>query len=151
MSKCAREKNDGGGVGDGCFFQWKFDCSKKNEKLTNCKQKRIESIINCSKVYNDMIHIDLQEALERHSNYSIQCHRGCVPTYTSTTQLDRHKKRAKQDLGEVPVKRARRSGSASFNFQLHCVFCGDECIVSKDPKNPTRWRPAYMDFPQCQS
>ena len=27
---------------------------------------------------------------------------------------------------------------------IHCLFCGEICDVTKDPKTPTRWRPAYV-------
>ena len=41
-------------------------------------------------------------------------------------------------------KRAKRSEISKFNFQQHCIYCGEECLVKKDPKNPSRWRPAYI-------
>jgi len=36
-------------------------------------------------------------------------------------------------------KRLRRSGSITFNFRQHCLFCGEECF-DIDPKHPDRWR-----------
>ena len=31
-----------------------------------------------------------------------------------------------------------------FDFQMHCLFCGETCNLEKDPKNPGRWRKAYL-------
>jgi hypothetical protein len=42
-----------------------------------------------------------------------------------------------------PLKRLR-SDREKFNFHLHCIYCGEECNIVKDRKNPTRWREAYI-------
>ena len=31
-----------------------------------------------------------------------------------------------------------------FDFQKHCLFCGETCNVNKDPKHPARWCRAYL-------
>ena len=33
---------------------------------------------------------------------------------------------------------------SAFNFKVHCLFCGDPCIMEPDKKNPSRWQPAYL-------
>ncbi len=48
-----------------------------------------------------------------------------------------------EDLVSKP-KRARRSVQPKFSFLQHCLFCGERCDVEKDPKHPSRWRPAYV-------
>ena len=41
-------------------------------------------------------------------------------------------------------KKLRRSHT-SFDLFSHCLYCGETCdICIKDPKNPNRWRPAYL-------
>ena len=40
-------------------------------------------------------------------------------------------------------KRARRSEQPKFSFLQHCLFCGENCNVVKDPRHPSRWRSAY--------
>ena len=48
------------------------------------------------------------------------------------------------DLAIPTPKREKRSELPKFNFLQHCIYCGEECQVEKDPKNPSRWRPAYI-------
>ena len=57
---------------------------------------------------------------------------------------------ARRDIHRLPVtddcaepKKTRRSLN-SFNFKVHCLFCGEYCNVEPDKKNPSRWRPAYL-------
>ena len=33
---------------------------------------------------------------------------------------------------------------SQFNWKEHCLFCGEDCHVLKDPKNPSRWRKVYF-------
>ncbi|KAG0724833.1 hypothetical protein GWK47_039789 [Chionoecetes opilio] len=62
-------------------------------------------------------------------------------------QVQRALKGQKEDEEEAdgaPRKRARRSEQLKFNFFEHCIFCGEDCQVKKDPKHPSRWKPAYL-------
>ena len=29
-------------------------------------------------------------------------------------------------------------------FKLHCILCGETCSLKSDPRNPSRWRAAYL-------
>ena len=40
-------------------------------------------------------------------------------------------------------KKLRRSHT-SFDLFSNCLYCGETCDICKDPKNPNRWRPAYL-------
>ena len=49
----------------------------------------------------------------------------------------------KKAEGAPPAKRLRRSLSV-FDFKRHCLYCGKACEITKDPKHPHRWRPAFL-------
>ena len=36
------------------------------------------------------------------------------------------------------------SEQPNFSFLQNCLFCGELCVITKDPKHPGRWRPAYV-------
>ena len=61
-----------------CYFNWKFDCSKKKERLVCAKTVRINNIIRCSKVYGDEKHLELQGKLYRDEDFTLKCHKSCV-------------------------------------------------------------------------
>ena len=42
-------------------------------------------------------------------------------------------------------KRAQRSATPKSVFLNHCIFCGEDCEVEKDPKRPSRWREAFFE------
>ena len=130
-----------------CFFQWKFQCEKKEQPLTEAGAQRIENIIRCSRTYGDGVHEQLQDELDKNHELTIKCHRNCVSTYTSSSQLNRFSKRQKkeQDTRPPSAKKTRKATMTSgFVFQEHCLFCGEPCNLQKDPKHPDRWRPAYL-------
>ena len=68
---------------DECFFKDVFGCEKGSEKLTTAGKVRIETIIKCSRTYEDDIHVGLETKLEQDPSPTIQCHRDCVSKYTS--------------------------------------------------------------------
>ena len=53
------------------------------------------------------------------------------------------KKRTSPDNLPTSTKRLRRSEAREFVSSKQCLFCGNICQLDKDPKNPSRWRPAY--------
>ena len=65
--------------------------------------------------------------------------------YTSKEHIERHLKRTHNDNkdSQKPKKRTQRSVQ-SFDFKLHCIFCGESCSIVPDKKNPKRWRKAYF-------
>ena len=129
-----------------CVFNWKFSCDDKSERLIEAGSARIQNIIRCSRIYDDDVHISLQEKLENNANLTIDCHKSCVSSYTSNHHVTVFNKR-KHSQGPpsyIPPK-TRRQSSACRNVDLlqDCLFCGEECELQKDSKNPSRWRPAY--------
>jgi hypothetical protein len=132
-----------------CYFAWKFQCkdSKTREPLVNAKAKRIENIIRCSKLYQDNIHEKLQFQFDNDKDLNLRVHRSCADKYVHPRVVDRALKRQKGDEDEAetaPRKLPRRSEIQKFSFLEHCIFCGDVCQVRKEPKNPSRWKPAYL-------
>ena len=69
-----------------------------------------------------------------------------VSSYTSRTHIQRQvvgvKPRLKRE--HPPLKRLCRSELSSFVFKLQCIFCGETGRLKPDPRNPSRWRAAYL-------
>lgn len=129
-----------------CYFNWKFNCHLKKEALIQAGPVRIENIIKCSKIYGDEKHVDLQNILEKNNELTLKCHKSCVSAYTSKTHTQRHKRQGvKEKEASIPQKITRRSTSGeTFNFLLHCLYCGESCNIERDKKHPSRWRAAYL-------
>ena len=70
----------------------------------------------------------------------------CVSSYTSITHIQHQvvgvKRRLKRE--PPPLKRLCYLELSSFVFKLHCIFCGETCSLKSDPRNPSRWRAAYL-------
>ena len=47
-----------------CAFRWKFKCESGLEGLTQAGPARFETIINCSQVYGDGMHVEMQNRLD---------------------------------------------------------------------------------------
>ena len=77
---------------------------------------------------------------------SFTCHKNCISTYCSKEHIKRHlRKRKSEETFAGPStspKRLRRT--VEFSFFKHCLFCGEECIVERSEKNPSRWRKSYL-------
>lgn len=129
-----------------CFFEWKFSCQKKSEKLSVAGAQRIETIIKCSKVYQDGKWEELEEKITADKDFRILCHRGCVSTYTSKTHVKRalSPDNAISNTGTSSKRMQRRSEAPIFNFKEYCLFCGLKCELQKDEKHPDRWRAAFQ-------
>ena len=130
-----------------CYFSKinKCRCPESSDFATAGPQ-RIQTIIICSKKCDDNLHQDQQECLDNDSEYSIRTHRTCVSTYTSKQQVERFLKwKGSETTGlSVSPRKTRRSSMPDFDFQKHCLFCGETCNVNKDPKHPARWHRAYL-------
>lgn len=129
-----------------CVFNWKFSCDNKSERLIEAGYARIQNIMRCSGIYNDDLHISLQEKLENNANLTIDCHKSCVSSYTSTHHVKVFKKRkhSQESSSYIPPKTRRQSSACGMFDLLHdCLFCGEKCELKKDSKNPSRWRAAY--------
>ena len=127
-----------------CFFVSKFKCGNKIEPLKDCSPARIQNFIKHSKIYVDTYHELLEEKVSEYPEWTVKCHCNCASTYTSSVQVETHKRKNPERLSPyIPPKTRRRSSLPWFIFSEHCLFCGETCVLEKDPKNPNRWRPAY--------
>ena len=125
-----------------CIFQFKYRCDEKTSLSKNNGIARVKSIISASKAYGDTLHEELQPQLDRDENLTIYYHKNCVSRYTSTSNLNKYYNN--ENDSPPPVKRVRRSLAGLFDFRTHCLFCGEACELNKDPKNPQRWKAAYL-------
>lgn len=116
--------------------------------LINPTKTRLDNIIEKSKRRNDVLHVDLEKYKELHGDFiPFKFHQNCVSTYTSEQHTKRALVKAQKEANEkdilVPAKRTRRSEVPSFDWKLHCLFCGETCPVIPDPRHPDRWRDVY--------
>ncbi len=102
----------------------------------------INSIISASDIYRDDKYNYLVAHLEKNPELKIYYHKACVSRYTSLTNLNPYTRSASSHL-QPPKKKLRRS-HGSFDFMKHCLYCGCECILEKDKKNPSRWIISYL-------
>lgn len=126
-----------------CYFKQFGKCtSPQGGTLSTSGSERIRSVIQASQQRGDTLHTNLQSSLTENPNYEIVCHRNCVSTYCSKEKIKRFlKSKERSSSAPPPLKRTRRSESTGFDFKIHCIFCGEQCIESRDSKNPSRWRP----------
>lgn len=124
-----------------CCFIDILDCRKDNANLIAGTQTRLDSIVSASKIRGDGLHETVDAYLHNPNLGTVYYHKNCVSTYTSKTHIQRHlSKESRQTEDEPVVKRLRRSEVTSFDFKLHCIFCGKVCIPNPDAHNPARWR-----------
>lgn len=130
----------------GCFLGQVYGCGESEKVLTSVGADRITTIINSSKHRQDNIHVDLEKRRQNDETLTIQCHRDCISTYTSSWHISRHLKRSgtTPSSSQRPVKRTRRSDVEKFEFRENCLYCGENCALKPDPKNPKRWRKALL-------
>ena len=121
---------------DRCFFEKLYSCSDKD----SLSQTSAERIMRASKQYGDDLHLELEQLAGNLE--SVLVHKYC---HKKTIQIVLHEKvrsASAEDFISKP-KRARRSEQPKFSFLEHCLFCGQNCSVVKDPRHPGRWCPAY--------
>ena len=122
-------------------FRYGTDCDDSKPFSSNKGRARIDTIINASKLYMDNLHIGLLKQIADNENCTIYYHRNCVSRYTSSSNTSKYIKDHPTIV--TPATKLRRSHT-SFDFFSHCLYCGETCEICKDPKNPNRWRPAYL-------
>ena len=114
-----------------CMFKHLLNCNKDRGLFLSVTSKRLQSIKEASQQRNDDFHMQLNNETD------YETHKQCVSTYTSRTHISRYLKRHKITT-HMPKhsKRTRRSEMPSFVWKEHCLFCGEECCMTPDPKNP---------------
>ena len=128
-------------------FRYGSECDNSKPCTSNKGQARIYSITKASKVYRDDLHVELEHQIEEDENVTVYFHMNCVLQYTSSTNTARHT--LDHSVNDPPAKKFSRSHI--FDFFSQCLYCGDKCDLSKDPKHPDRWRAAFICRSQCRS
>ena len=130
-----------------CIFQTLYACEKRKDFITKISRDRLKKVRDLNiDVYQDAIHENISYEIatdDGTDDYVLQgtMHKQCVDTYTYYKSVK--KRKASNDAIEVSTKRLR-SSDAQFNFHRNCFLCGHECSVVRDPKNPSRFREAYL-------
>lgn len=77
------------------------------------------------------MHVDLEEALAGNPEFTIDCHRSCVSTYSSKLHLSRQKKRQSsandRQTPSQPSKKYSRSHLLTFKLKENYLFCRELC------------------------
>ena len=124
---------------DKCYFQ----LCQSDKPLIIARSAHIHTIISANKARQDSKAANLELHLEADEHLIIKCQKDCVSSYTSNMQ--RVLKRSGDHFKEVSTcKQHHQSQTPTFNFKEHCLFCGETCLVEKDTKNPSRWKPAFL-------
>lgn len=110
-----------------CFFQWKYHCSSKTGKLIEAGEQRIQTILSCSKIYDDGRSEELQRLIGN-KDVKLTCHKSCVSIYTDKNKVSKFEKRKRgsEEYSEEQPAKLRRSSLPSFNFRQHCIYCGTD-------------------------
>ena len=116
-----------------CIFRGLYHCKLGEPCQTNKSEERLKKIIQISKQRFDGISQKLAEKQKKTKPKAATYHKNCVSRYLL-------KSSAEEERDEPPVKKLRPLHERA----QHCLFCGQECHISKNPKNPNRWREAYQ-------
>ena len=136
--------NDGASTENICIFKDTVHlCNSYNkDTLKSITDIKLDKIKTCSGYREDRFYETIKENVEGRFYHS-----GCYANYTSKDHINRYlKKSGKRALtGDTnPNRKRTRSSLPSFDFKLHCLFCGEFCQILPDPKNPSRWEKAFL-------
>lgn len=131
-------------MADYCLFKLCYNCSD-NERLqtTQSEGGRVHNIIEASKTLGDDLHVELQTKLNGDPTYQAKYHKSCVTKYLTKAKRSSEKRTASSP-SPLPGKRTRSSMGTPFDWLSECFYCGRSCNIKQDPKNPSRWIPAYL-------
>ena len=122
----------------GCIFSNVYHCKREEKCVKNQNKERLKTISDFSKQHQDGLHKELEKALTSDIECDVFYHKNCISRYISKSNSP-----IKEESVEPPRKRLRSLQEKAFDFKLHCLFCGDDCNLSRDPRHPGRWREAY--------
>ena len=138
--------NDGASTENICIFKdtVHFCKSYNKDTLKSITDITLHKIKTCSRYREDSFYETIKENVEGRFYHS-----GCYANYTSKDHINRNlKKSGKRALtGDTnPNRKRTRPSLPSFDFKLHCLFCGEFCQILLGPKNPSpsRWKKAFF-------
>ena len=129
-----------------CIFHACYDCSGSTDKLIKSEPngERLKRIIEASTFHNDSIGAALEKCMEN-EHFKAAYHKSCVSKYILLSKRIRDKSKRKSSEQESGSSKSTRSSSSlNFDWLNQCFYCGTSCNVTRDPKNPARWNPAYL-------
>ena len=111
-----------------CIFSQRRQCTTDSTFLMTPGAKRIETVISCSKIYSDNLHIHIEEKLKADTTFVIKSHKDCITTDTSKHNISRFSTRTgdtSTDSNRSPKK--CRTGQ---NIQT-LTFLNSVCFAEK--------------------
>ena len=123
-----------------CLFKDHLATCKgdSDANYSEISQQRMISVGEASRIRGYTLYQTLTESiLGKHF-----AHKNCLSTYTSNNHIQRHLKRIKKDSGKTPEKRTKISRQP-LQWNRQCLFCGKECLIEVDRKNPQPWRESF--------
>ena len=130
-----------------CTFDNSDHCNSVglNDNLEVITDTRLKTVKEKSKKRKDILHTKLEKLP---SSTVLQTHDASISRYTSDCHIEKYLNRKKKEQSETKwpqtVVTCRSSGSRSFVWKLHFLFCVELCALEKDSKNPRRWRNAFL-------
>lgn len=126
-----------------CIFHLVFHCNDRDKlQVSQRDGERVLNILAASRQQGDGLHTELQTALDSDPDYLAKYHKSCVSKYLMKARRS-SEKRNSLDPSPLPEKRTR-SLASPFGWLQQCFYCSEPCELSADPKNPARWKPAYL-------
>ena len=126
-----------------CIFQDILDTCKDGP-VVKISDTRLESVKKSSTESQDSL---LSSNLLGNVG-ALHSHKSCLSTYISSTHIQRHLKRksfsSSVEILSPPKVSLRSSTKVTFDVNKHCIFCGNECRMTPDPKHPDRWNKATL-------
>ena len=124
-----------------CIFQDILDTCKDGP-VVKINDTRLESVKKSSTERQDSL---LSSNLLGNVG-ALHSHKSCLSTYTYSTHIQQHFKckssSSSVEILSPPKVSLRSSTKVTFGFNKHCIFCGNECHMTPDPKHPDRWNKA---------
>ena len=123
------------------FVNSEVNCTLSEKGLKVLSKKRKETVSQKSLLRKDSFH----ESLHCEDDNPLYFHDNCIKTYCSDAHIERYLKKQKMETTDDSSAkvRTRRSEVQDFVWKIHCPFCGEACNITRDKKNPSRWREAY--------
>ena len=120
-----------------CYFKEHPFCKGS---LTNIKETSTNRIITASKKRGDELYQNLDP------DTTVKSHKDCISTYTSSLHITRYLKKHQKQSPITPhsPKRKKRRETRQFIFKEHCIFCGQDCPLTPNPRHPERWDKASL-------
>lgn len=100
----------------------------------NRRMSRVYTALRASRGYGDGLHETLETDIKSKNVVTVYYNENCVSGYTSSAN-----RKCASQLVDVP-KRKLRTSYCDVDVKKHCLFCGKECNLERDPEHSDMWR-----------